>query len=216
MKWLFLLSFSIRIISCISSLFLTLWIYMNTDQVSNLLLRTLSWRDGCQLNKSTWFMDMSLNLHMEDTEEEMYLHAQRCRHDVKLNYITRAFWWVFPEGRILAMFSRKRKHGYEDDDHVVKKPLVTEEVSDSFTSVSPFWTTVHFFHHRESNKALSLCRSGQMKTWIFCSIISTSCICEYTFLKHTDSLRTFVEEGRWSQCFLLWPQTTALCYFVNT
>lgn len=43
------------------------------------------------------------------------------------------------------MFSRKRKHGYEDDDHVVKKPLVTEEVSDdSFISVSSFGASASF------------------------------------------------------------------------
>lgn len=43
------------------------------------------------------------------------------------------------------MFSRKRKHGYEDDDHVVKKPLVTEEVrDDSLATVSSFFATVHF------------------------------------------------------------------------
>lgn len=46
---------------------------------------------------------------------------------------------------ILAMFSRKRKHGYEDDDHVVKKPLVTEEVSDDvFASLGSFGANVHF------------------------------------------------------------------------
>lgn len=61
------------------------------------------------------------------------------------------------------MSSRKRKHGYEDDDHVVKKPLVTEEVSGvSFASVQ-------FLHYTESNKDLLLCRSGLMKTWICCN-----------------------------------------------
>ncbi|XP_026858639.2 cyclin-H isoform X1 [Electrophorus electricus] len=34
----------------------------------------------------------------------------------------------------------KRKHGYEDDDHVVKKPLVTEEVSNGFLTPFPSFT----------------------------------------------------------------------------
>ncbi|XP_036453745.1 cyclin-H isoform X1 [Colossoma macropomum] len=48
----------------------------------------------------------------------------------------------------------KRKHGYEDDDHVVKKPLVTEEVSHDFwTSLSSLGTI--FICHMVSNESLS-------------------------------------------------------------
>ncbi|XP_076853807.1 cyclin-H isoform X3 [Brachyhypopomus gauderio] len=37
----------------------------------------------------------------------------------------------------------KRKHGYEDDDHVVKKPLVTEEVRHDFLTLSVPLSSFH-------------------------------------------------------------------------
>lgn len=51
-----------------------------------------------------------------------------CSPQIRIVYgalMSRIFTNAFP----LSMPSRKRKHGYEDDDHVVKRQMVTEEVS---------------------------------------------------------------------------------------
>lgn len=61
------------------------------------------------------------------------------------------------------MSFRKRKHGYEDDDHVVKRQMVAEEVS----------LFEDLFLKCTSGYCLKLmdflfCRSGQMRIWMHC------------------------------------------------
>lgn len=60
------------------------------------------------------------------------------------------------------MSFRKRKHGYEDDDHVVKRQMVAEEVS-----LDLFLKCTSSDCHLELMDVL-FCRNGPMRIWTHC------------------------------------------------
>lgn len=60
------------------------------------------------------------------------------------------------------MSFRKRKHGYEDDDHVVKRQMVAEEVS-----LDLFLKCMSSGCHLKLMGFL-FCRNGLMRIWMHC------------------------------------------------
>lgn len=71
------------------------------------------------------------------------------------------WFWCFP----LSMSFRKRKHGYEDDDHIVKRQMMAEEVS--------LFEDYLFLKCASSGYSLKLmhflfCRSGLTRIWMHC------------------------------------------------
>lgn len=63
------------------------------------------------------------------------------------------------------MSFRKRKHGYEDDDHVVKRQMVAEEVS-LFGNYTLLRCTSSGY--RLKLMGFLFCRSGPMRIWMHC------------------------------------------------
>lgn len=78
---------------------------------------TSNYADICYSNAHAWICVIVLGHQTQSLNE--------CSPQMRTVYDTLIFMNAFP----LSMPSRKRKHGYEDDDHVVKRQMVTEEVS---------------------------------------------------------------------------------------
>lgn len=148
-------------------------------------------------------MGMSLNLHMEDTEERMYLHAQRCTGMMQIwtsLYIMRSFWWGFGFWRMYSghVFQEKEAWLWRWRPRSEKASCYWRGKWRGLLCFCLFlWSNCSFFIcfviGNQSNKALLLCRSGLMKTWMFCNGDWHTFFYECALLKRTGSLCALVE-----------------------